>query len=122
MSDVLIALMVFSILGLIFTFLLKLHNLLNSCGFYSIQESVIVLSVGTIAYVFIEIGSMVTFGSGADLVEFNLYFWFSRVFIILLWVFWFAELLVYAAKETIKASEDLTRMSKRRQERFKMFR
>jgi len=100
----------FALLGLFGTFLLKLYNILRSCSFYDIAESIIVLAVGTIAYLFIEIGLYLNLT-----LEYSIYFWFARVFIIMLWVLWFAELIIYAA---FSVNEPFTRMNKRKNERL----
>lgn len=115
-NEVLSVFMILGILGLVCTFLLKLFNVLKACEVYDIAISIIVLAVGTISYIFIEIGVMVSFGQGVEsiLLEYNIYFWFSRLFIILLWILWFAELFIYAAASTV---DTLTRMTKRRDER-----
>jgi len=104
----------FALFFLVGTFLLKLYNVLQSCEFYKIQESIIVLAVGTVSYLFVEIGLYLNL----DL-EFNIYFWFARIFLILIWIFWFAEILIYAGKSVAEATDELTRMSKRRNERIK---
>ena len=104
----------FALLFLVGTFLLKLYNILYSCNFYDIQQSIIVLIVGTISYLFIEIGLYLNL----DL-EFNIYFWFARVMLLLIWVFWFAELIIYASHSVSDATESFTRMNKRKNERMK---
>ena len=119
-NDALTAFVIFGILGLIFMFLLKLNNVLHHGDYYEIQKSVLTLAVGTICYIFIEIGVMINFTQDTTsvLLEYNMYFWFARIFIILLWFLWFVELIFYAAQETI---EPLTRMTKRRNERFNRY-
>lgn len=104
----------FALIFLVGTFLLQLFNVLKSCEFYDIQESIIVLAVGTIAYLFIEISLLLNL----DL-EFNIYFWFARIFLIMIWIFWFAELLIYAGKSVVDAADTFTRMNKRKDERMK---
>ena len=103
----------FALIFLVGTFLLELYNILNSCDFYKIQESIIVLAVGTISYLFIEIALYLNL----DL-EFNIYFWFARVFLLLIWMFWFAELFMYAGKSVAEATDAFTRMNKRKNERM----
>ena len=73
-------------------------------------------AVGTICYLFIEIGLFlnVTQDIGAAILEYNVYYWFARILFIMLWVFWFAELIIYAA---LSATEPLDRMAKRKEAR-----
>ena len=83
-NEVLSVFMILGILGLVCTFLLKLFNVLKSCEVYDIAISIIVLAVGTISFIFIEIGVMISFGQGVEsiLLEYNIYFWFARLFIL----------------------------------------
>lgn len=115
-NEILNVLVLLGILGLIFTFLFKFYNILNSVKVYTIQFSVIVLSVGTIAFLFIEIGLFLNISQNvaAAILEYNVYYLFARVLYVSLWVFWFAELLLYA---TFSSTEQLERMSKRKDER-----
>ena len=119
-NEVLTVFMIFGILGLISIFLVKLLNILDKADLYDSKISVITLAIGIISYVFIEIGVLVTVGQNveATLIEYNIYNWFARVFIILIWIFWFAELFLYAAKSMI---EPLKRMAKRRDERVNRY-
>lgn len=104
----------FALFFLVGTFLLKLYNILYSCKVYDIQKSIIVLIVGTISYLFIEIGLYLNLN-----LEFNIYFWFARVLLLLVWVFWFAEIMIYASQSAVEATEAFTRMNKRKNERMK---
>jgi len=117
-NDILTIFMIFGILGLISTFLLKFYNVLDACDFYDIKISIIVLAIGIISYLFIEVGVLITISQEAEdtILEYNIYFWFARIFIIMLWVFWFAEMIFYAGKSAV---DPLKRMSKRREERIK---
>lgn len=100
----------FAIFFLIGAFLLELYNLLKSCKLYEIQESIIVLAVGTVAYLFIQFGLYMNLT-----LEYNIYMWFSRGLLLLLWVFWIASLFIYAG---YAATEPFTRMQKRRNNRI----
>lgn len=115
-NEILNVLVLLGILGLIFTFLFKFYNILHSVKIYDIQMSVIFLSVGTIAYFFIEIGLFlnVTQDVSAAMLEYNIYYWFARVLYLMLWIFWFVEIILYAA---FSSTETLERMSKRKEER-----
>ena len=115
-NEILNVLVLLGILGLIFTFLFKFYNILNSVKIYDIQMSIIFLSVGTIAYLFIEIGLFlnVTQDVSAVILEYNIYYWFARVLYLMLWIFWFVEIILYAA---FSSTETLERMSKRKEER-----
>jgi len=124
-GEVLNILLVLGVLGLISMFLLKLYNLLHVCEFYSLQLSIILLALGTICYTFIEISILITLGNTSStdstLIEYNIYNWFSRIFIILLWIFWVAELFFYATKQITMDNNQLERMSKRRSERINRY-
>ena len=115
-NEILSLLVLLGILGLISTFLLKFYNILSSVQLYNIQLSIIVLSIGTFCYLFIEIGLFLNIAQGIEdsLLEYNIYYWFARVLFIMLWMFWFAEMIIYTA---YTVAEPLDRMSKRKEER-----
>ncbi len=115
-NEVLNVLVLLGILGLISTFLLKFYNILNGVGIYDMSVSIIVLSIGTIAYLFIEIGLFLNVAQdiGTAILEYNIYYWFARVLFIMLWFFWFVELILYAAAKVV---EPMERMAKRKEER-----
>lgn len=116
-NEVLTVLVLLSILGIIGIFVVKLYNILYSGTKFSIQISTVFLIMGVICYLFIEIGLFVSIPSNIDttLIEYNFYLWFSRLFLILIFVFWFVELLLNVVHQT---TEELTRMTKRRSERI----
>lgn len=116
-NNLLSLLLLLGILGLISIFLLKFYNILKAAEIYDIQMSIITLAIGSIAFVFVEIGTFLTFFSATEaiLIEYAIYLWFARIFIIMIWLFWFAELIFYAGKITI---EPLKRMQKRRNDRI----
>lgn len=113
-----------SILILIFVFLLKLYNILNGVKVYELSLSVIVLAIGTFAYLFIEVGVMLNFAKttldATVLAEYNIYFWIARLLMIFNWIFWFVELIMYSVVKNIEYMDanNLTRMSKRRNDRI----
>ncbi len=111
MNLVLNDLVFFSIIGIIAIFLLKLYNVLTASSLYDRAMSVITLSMGLIFYLFIEVGLFLNLT-----LEFNFFMWFSRVFIVMIFVLWIVELFVYAA---VSVSNDLglSRMMKKRVER-----
>lgn len=116
-NEILNVLVLLGILGLIFTFLIKFYNILSRAEVYDISMSIIILAVGTICYLFIEVGLLLnaTQDLEANILEFNFYYWFARVFYILIWVFWFVELILYAAFAPVK---ELGRMKERQEERM----
>lgn len=120
-NDALMFFLIFGILGLVGTFLLKLYNILNGCEFYDIKMSVVTLAIGTISFMLILISVLITFSKAVEstYIEYNIYMWFSRIFIVMLWIFFFGEILIYAGKST---QDILTRMSKRRNERINNYR
>jgi hypothetical protein len=110
MNEILAALVMFSILSLIGIFLLKLYNILYACQVYGWQSSITTFAVGIIAYFFIEIGLFLNLT-----VEFNVYMWMARVFVLMIAFSWFVELIIYAM---FHAVEPLERMAKRRTDRL----
>lgn len=105
---------IFAIIGV---FLIQLYNILYGCTQYEFQISIVILAVGCIGYIFVELGIMLTIGQAetdATLLEYNMYNWLMRAFIILIWIFWFAELFMYSAQEIVKP----LRMNKRKQEKY----
>jgi len=121
-NEVLNVLVILGMLGLVSMFLVKLYNILKACEFYTIQHSIISLAVGTISYIFIEMGVLVTMSSNSDAaLEFNTYFWFTRIFIIMLWILWFSELFIYSSKIVTDALNQPERMTKRRNERVNSY-
>lgn len=116
-NEILNVLVLLGILGLIFTFLLKLYNILDGGKAYDVKLGIIILAVGTIAYLFIEIGVFLNIAQDveATLLEYNMYYLFARILLILLWVFWFIEL-IFNAIDTV--ADPLKRMAKRRNERI----
>lgn len=119
-NDVLTVLLLLGILGLISVFLLKLYNILDKCDFYDLKLSIVSLAIGVICYLLIEIGILITIGKNIEstYIEYSIYFWFARIFIVMVWIFWFAEIIIYAAKSAV---EPVSRMTKRRTERIKNF-
>jgi len=110
-NEVLNALVMLSLLGIIGVFLLKLYNVLHMGRFYSVQASVIVLAVGTISYLFIEIGLFLNLT-----VEYNVYQWLGRGFFVMIWFFWLVEILMHVA--VVAAVKPLDRMEKRKADRL----
>jgi len=110
-NEVLSALVLFSIIGIIGIFLVKLYNILHAGQVYEIQMSVITLAVGFFAYLFIEIGLFLNLT-----IEYNVYLWLSRGLMLMITIFWVVELLVYAAVSVVEAP--LQRMQKRRADRL----
>jgi len=103
----------FALFGLIATVMIKLYNVMKFCDLYDKAESVIILCIGVVCYLFIEMGLFLNLT-----IEYNVYFLISRIFILLLVVLWFAEILMYAA---ISVVEPFTRMDKRKNERYQNF-
>lgn len=119
-NEVLNIIVILGILGLISTFLLKFYNVLKICDIYNIQLSVIVLAIGVISFIFIEMGALITVNQDVNSVlEYAVYLNFSRLFIIIIWFFWFAELIIYAGKTVHESVEEAERMTKRRNDRVK---
>lgn len=118
-NEVLNLLVLLSVLGIIGIFLTKFYNVLHSGKKFSIQTSTIFLAVGIICYLFIEVGLFVSVPSDVDviLLEFNFYIWFSRIFLVMIVIFWFTELILNVVN-SVSEEDELTRMSKRRFERF----
>jgi len=119
-NEVLNILVLLSIMGLIGIFLVKFYNILHKGDKFSVQISTVFLAVGMICFLFIEIGLFLTIPLDIEtsLLEFNFYHWFSRVFIIMIWIFWFIELFFNAASSI---TEPFTRMTKRREERINRY-
>ena len=101
----------FSIIGIIALFLLKLYNVLTVCDLYDWPMSVITLALGFITYLFIEVGLFLNLT-----IEFNFFMWISRIFILMIFILWIVEILLYAALN-VADQTDLTRMMKKRNER-----
>ena len=112
MNFVINDLVFFSVIGIIAVFLLKLYNVLTACSLYDRAMSVIALAMGLMFYLFIEVGLFLNLT-----LEFNFFMWFSRVFILIIFVLWVVEILVYAA---VSISNDLglSRMMKKRSEKY----
>jgi len=119
-NEVLNILVLLSIMGLIGIFLVKFYNILHKGQKFSVQISTVFLAVGMICFLFIEIGLFLTIPLDIEtsLLEFNFYHWFSRVFIAMIWVFWFVELIFNAADSV---TDSVTRMTKRREERINRY-
>lgn len=119
-NEVLNVLVLLSILGISGIFLAKLYNVLHKGEKFSIQMSTVLLSVGIICYLFIEIGLFLSIPLGIEsaLREYNFYMWYSRIFLLMIFLFWFVELLFNAVTQV---TEPLERMTKRRDERLKKF-
>ena len=119
-TGILDVLVLIGILVLIFVFILKLYNILTNVDLYDIALSVVVLAIGMFAYIFIEIGTLLSFTSDVEsiLLEYNMYFWFARLLIVFIWIFWFAEIFLFSVKQT---TETLSRMPKRRNERMNRY-
>jgi len=119
-NEVLNVLVLLSIMGIIAIFLVKFYNILHKGDKFSVQMSTVFLAVGMICYLFIEIGLFVTVPLDVEtsLIEFNFYHWFSRVFIVMIWIFWFIELIFNAASSV---TDSVTRMAKRREERISRY-
>lgn len=122
-NEILNVLVFLSVLGIIGVFLAKLYNILHRGQQLSIQQSTILLMVGIICLLFIEVGLMINVPSieETSLLEFNFYNWFARIFIILIWIFWFIELFFHSLNKLEEETTQLTRMKKRRQDRLNMY-
>lgn len=101
----------FSMIGIIAIFLLKLYNVLTICDIYDWPMSVITLALGFITYLFIEVGLFLNLT-----IEFNFFMWISRIFILMIFILWIVEILMYAALN-VADQTDFTRMMKKRNER-----
>lgn len=102
----------FSVIGIIIIFLLKLYNVLTGCDLYDKAMSVVTLCIGFLTYLFIEIGLFLNLT-----IEFNIFMFLSRILILVIFILWVVEILIYAAITTAEATS-LTRMMKNRSERY----
>lgn len=113
MAVILDDLVFFSVLGIIAIFLLKLYNVLTRCDLYDRAMSIVLVALGFIVYFFIEIGLFLNLT-----IEFNIMMQLSRILMLLIFILWIVEILIYAALSVGEAG-DLTRMQKRRYLRSK---
>ena len=103
----------FALIFLIGIFLLKLYNVLQAGGFYDVQLSIVSLAVGTICYMFIQVGLLLNLD-----VEFHVYLMVARVMLLMIWIFWVVELYIYIARQTAEVLNQPTRMRGRRFDRM----
>lgn len=121
-NNVLGILVMIGIFGTIGVFLIKLYNLLYACEKMDLKEAIIWLAVGSICFFIFFSGSMLTIGQAetdATLLEYNLYIWMIRIFIVMIWIMFFAELIIYAGKKATSINAEETRMIKRRNTRIR---
>lgn len=102
----------FSIIGIIIIFLLKLYNVLTGCDLYDQPMSVITLAIGFFTYLFIEVGLFLNLT-----VEFNIFMFLSRILILVIFILWIVEIIIYAAITAAEATT-FTRMKKRQYNRY----
>lgn len=119
-NEVLNILVLLSMLGITGIFMVKLYNVLHAGEKFSIQISTIFLAASVIAYLFIEVGLFLSIPLDVEstLLEYNFYMWYARVFLLMNFIFWLAELLFNAGKQV---AEPFERMAKRRNERIKRY-
>jgi len=119
-NEILNVLIFLSVLGIIAVFLAKLYNILHRGKEFTIQMSTILLAIGMICFLFIEVGLLINVPvvPETSLLEFNFYNWFSRIFIVMVWIFYFIELLLHTLYVMEETANGATRMAKRRFNRF----
>lgn len=115
-NEIISILVLLGILGMIATFLYKLYNVLNGGEICDLAMTIVILAIGSFAYIFVEVGIFVniTHNVEAILLEYHVYFMLARPLMVLIWILWFVELFLNATKVTV---DPLKRMSKRREER-----
>lgn len=121
-NNVLSILVMIGIFGTIGVFLIKLYNILYACGKMDLKESILWLAVGSICFVIFFSGSMLTIGQAETdltLLEYGMYIWMIRIFIVLIWIEFFAEVIIYAGKSATAPIE--TRMVKRRNDKIRNY-
>lgn len=120
-NEIISILVLLGILGLIATFLYKLYNVLNGGEICDLAMTIVILAIGSFAYIFVEVGIFINMTHDIDaiLIEYNVYFMLARPLMALIWILWFVELFLNTTKVTV---DPLKRMSKRRNERVNSYR